>query len=203
MSGRRSPAHRRLNRLASASRQRFVAVTIPVGVFWVLELFDALIFRGHLDQLGIHPRSVVGLWGIPLSPLLHGGFAHLVANTVPWCVLGFLATARSVGDYWRLVVVTGLTAGLGAWLLGAPGTVHIGASGVVFGFLGFLMGRGWWERKWSTIVLSLGVSVAFGSMLWGMVPVLAGVSTSWQAHLFGWLGGLWMARSSAARGRRT
>ena len=178
------------------------SVVIPVGIFWGIELVDFLIFGGRLDQFGIQPRTVDGLWGIPLSPWLHGGLSHLVANTLPWILLGFLSTTRSVADYWRVVVVTAGTAGLGAWLLGGAGTVHIGASGVVFGFLGFLMGRGYWERKWSVMALSVVVSITFGSMLWGMVPVLAGVSTSWQAHLFGWLGGLWMARSAASGGRR-
>ena len=196
------PTRRRLSRLAAETRLRVRVVTWPVVVFWTLEFFDTLLLAGRLDQLGIRPRSLAGLWGIPLSPALHSGFGHLLANTVPWLVLGFLTTARSVHDYGRLVVVSAGTAGLGAWLLGAPGTVHVGASGVVFGFLGFLMGRGYWERRVSAIVLSLVVTLAFGSMLWGMVPVLAGVSTSWQAHLFGWLGGLWMARATAVRGRR-
>ncbi|MBO85895.1 MAG: rhomboid family intramembrane serine protease [Deltaproteobacteria bacterium] len=192
---------RRLHRLATKTRVRVAAVAGPIAGFWALELLDTVILGGRLDQFGVQPRSVAGLWGIPLSPALHGGFGHLVANTVPWLVLGFLTTARSAHDYWRVVVVSAATGGLGAWILGAPGTVHIGASGVVFGFLGFLMGRGYWERRWSAIALSLAVTLGFGSMLWGMVPVLAGVSTSWQAHLFGWLGGLWMARASAARGR--
>ena len=193
---------RRLARVAAGTRSRVRAVVAPVGLFWVVEVVDQLLFLGRLDQLGVQPRTVAGLWGIPLSPWLHGGFAHLVANTLPWLVLGFLTTTRRLSDYWRLVGVTGGTAGLGAWLLGAPGTVHIGASGVIFGFLGFLMGRGWWERKWSAIVLSVLVTVSFGSMLWGMVPVLAGVQTSWQAHLFGWMGGLWMARAAARGARR-
>jgi membrane associated rhomboid family serine protease len=196
---RRSPAPVRtghkLQRLAQGTKVRVQLVGASVGAFWGIELLDALFFGGHLDQFGVRPRSIPGLWGIPFAPLLHGGFAHLVANTVPWVFLGFLTTARKVDDFWRVALVSTLTAGLGAWLLGASNTVHVGASGVVFGFLGFLMGRGFWERKWPSILLSVVVTVAFGSMLGGMVPVVAGVGISWQAHLFGWLGGLWVARS--------
>jgi len=173
-----------------------------VGVIWSLEICDALFFGGHLDQLGVRPRTGPGLWGIAFAPLLHGGFAHLVANTAPGFLLGMLATTRQLNDFWRVTLVSTLTGGLGAWLLGGTGTVHIGASGVVFGFLGFLMGRGYWERSIGAIVLSVAVTVAFGSMLWGMVPLLADVQTSWQAHLFGWMGGLGVAWWVARPGKR-
>ena len=186
---------RGLVELALETRARIRLVTWTAGLLWAIELVDWLVFSGGLDQYGVHPLSLSGLLGILFAPLLHGGFGHLMANTLPWLFLGFLSTGRKRLDFWVVSIVSALTAGLGAWFFGGAGTVHIGASGVVFGFLGFLMGRGFWERRPGTIFLSIVVTALFGSMLWGMVPVLAGVGISWQAHLFGWLGGLLVART--------
>ena len=181
--------------LAVETRSRIRLVTWTAGLLWAIELADYVIFSGGLDMFGVRPLAVTGLVGILFAPLLHGGFGHLMANTLPWLFLGFLTTSRKRLDFWVVSIVSALTAGLGAWFFGGVGTVHIGASGVVFGFLGFLMGRGIWERRFGTILLSMVVTVMFGSMLWGMLPVLAGVGISWQAHLFGWIGGLLVART--------
>ena len=202
MSRPRPPSRHSWSRLAVGAGARLRLVGGAIGVIWTLELVDRLFFGGHLDQLGVRPRTWSGLWGILAAPLLHGGFAHLVSNTVPAFVLGMLATTRAVSDFWRVVVAAGLSAGLGSWLFGSTGSVHIGASGVVFGFLGFLMARGYFERSAVAVVVSVAVTVLFGSMLWGMVPVVAGVGISWQAHLFGWVGGVLVARSLPRPRRR-
>jgi membrane associated rhomboid family serine protease len=186
---------RGLLEVAVETRSRIRLVSWTAGLLWAIELADHFIFSGGLDRFGVRPLSVPGLVGILFAPFLHGGFGHLMANTLPWLFLGFLATGRKRMDFWVVTVVSALTAGLGSWFFGGMGTVHIGASGVVFGFLGFLMGRGIWERRFGTILLSMVVTVMFGSMLWGMLPVLAGVGISWQAHLFGWIGGLIVART--------
>ncbi len=186
---------RSMTELAVETRARMRLVTWTVGLMWVLEGIDQLLFSGALDRFGVRPLTMGGLWGIFAAPLLHGGFGHLMANTLPWIFLGFLTTTRKRLDFWVVAVVSTLTAGLGSWVFGGMGTVHIGASGVVFGFLGFLMGRGIWERRFGTIALSVVVTALFGSMLWGMLPVLAGVGISWQAHFFGWIGGLLVART--------
>jgi len=186
---------RSLTALAVETRARMRLVTWTVGLMWVLEGIDQLIFSGALDRFGVRPLTMDGLWGIFAAPLLHGGFGHLMANTLPWLFLGFLTTTRKRLDFWVVVLASTLTAGLGSWIFGGTGTVHIGASGVVFGFLGFLMGRGIWERRFGTIALSVVVTALFGSMLWSMLPVLAEVGISWQAHFFGWIGGLLVARA--------
>lgn len=180
--------------LARGTKARVQLVVRTAAVLWLVELVDWFIFSGGLDRLGVQPLRLVGLLGIPVAPLLHGGFAHLAANTFPWLVLGFLTASRKPLDFWVVTVVSTLTAGLGAWIFGGTGTVHIGASGVVFGFLGFLMGRGFWERRLGPMALSIVVTALFGSMLWGAVPGIAGVGISWQAHLFGWIGGMLVAR---------
>ncbi len=163
------------------------------GLLWVIEILDTVL-GGALDGFGVIPRSVSWLWGIAFAPFLHGGFGHLIANTFPLLVLGTLTMARKRMDFWVVSIASAITAGLGAWLFGASGTVHIGASGVIFGYFGFLLGRGIYERRPGAIVLSLLVGWFFGSMLWGVLPIVAGVGISWQSHLFGFLGGALTAR---------
>jgi len=181
--------------MAVETRSRIRLVTATAALLWGIEIIDYVIFSGGLDMFGVRPLAVSGLTGILFAPFLHGSFGHLMANTLPWLLLGFLTMGRKRLDFWVVCIVSALTAGLGSWIFGGSGTVHIGASGVVFGFLGFLMGRGIWERRIGSILLSVSVTVLFGSMLFGMLPVLAGVGISWQAHLFGWLGGLFVART--------
>jgi membrane associated rhomboid family serine protease len=180
--------------LASAARARVRLVGGVVGLLWLEELVDTLVLGGALDALGVVPRTIVGLRGIFFAPFLHSGLGHLAANTLPLVTLGLLATGRTIGDFWRIWSVASVTGGLAAWLLGATGSVHVGASGVIFGMLGYLMARGWYERSAVSMLVSLVVTVSFGGALWGLFPVLAGDHVSWQAHLGGFVGGVLAAR---------
>ena len=191
MADRYEVVRRESGALVRETRDRALAVGGVLGLFWAVEIVDRFLLGGALDGFGIQPRSLAGLAGIALAPFLHAGFAHLVANTLPFAILGFLSSSRRVMDYWVVSVVSAITAGIGVWLLGGAGTVTVGASSLVFGYLGFLMGRGIFERKVGTLLLSLAVTVLFGGMLWGILPLVAGVS--WLGHLFGFLGGLWTA----------
>ncbi len=175
------------------TRSRINLVTRTVGFLWLIEIVDQLLLGGGLDRFGVRPRELSGLVGIVLAPFLHGGISHLLANTVPLLVLGFLACSRKRMDFFVVGAASALSAGIGVWLFGAAGTVHIGASGVIFGYLGFLMGRGLFERSASTIALSAVVTMLFGGMLWGVLPIVA-TGISWESHLFGFLGGLLTAR---------
>jgi membrane associated rhomboid family serine protease len=181
--------------LVNETSARVSLIAKSTALLWLVELIDRLLFRGALDSFGVWPRSIEGLVGIVFAPFLHANWGHLIANTVPFVVLGFLTTARKRMDFHVVFASSALSAGLACWLLGATNSVHIGASGVVFGFLGFLMGRGLFERRLGTILLSLVVTFLFGGMLWGVLPVLAGPGISWQAHLGGWIGGLLTARA--------
>jgi membrane associated rhomboid family serine protease len=184
-----------LSEMVEGGKARVYTVGGTTALLWVLESVDFLIFRGGLDQFGVHPHEVRGLWGILFAPFLHAGFGHLIANTVGFVVLGLLVTSRRLADFWLVFWTTALTAGLGCWLFGgmtASNEVHIGVSGVIFGFLGFLMARGWFERRFGSILMSVVVTFFFYGMLFGMVPD-ADSNISWQAHLFGWLGGLGLA----------
>ena len=118
-----------------------------VGVMWAEEVLDTVLLHGSLDRFGIRPRSLDGLVGIFLAPFLHGGFGHLIANTVPFMVLAFLIMLRRKRDLLVVSAVTTLVGGLGVWLIGAGSSVHIGASILVFGYLGYMLSRSVFERS--------------------------------------------------------
>ncbi|HEX9939012.1 MAG TPA: rhomboid family intramembrane serine protease [Longimicrobium sp.] len=159
---------------------------LPLAVMWVLQLVNSVAFN-VLVRLGIRPRETAGLLGILLAPFLHGGFAHLMANTLPFLVLGWLILLHNVRDFVVVSLLAMLVGGFGTWLTGAPGSVHVGASGVVFGYFGFLLLRGYFRRSVGAILLSLLIGALYGGLLFGVLPGQAGIS--WQGHLFGFLGG--------------
>jgi membrane associated rhomboid family serine protease len=167
-----------------------------LGAFWATFGVNAVL-GGSLIGLGIIPRTLVGLRGVLFAPFLHGSVDHLIANSVPFLVLGWLIMVRDARQFLPVTVASALGAGLVAWLFGAPGSVHIGASGVIFGYLGFLMLRGWFSRRIGSIALSLAVTVLWGGLVWGVLPNAPGVS--WQAHLGGFVGGILAARRLRSR----
>ncbi len=177
--------------------QQVVILLGFTALLWTLELLDLIVFRGALDGFGIRPRSVVGLRGILLAPLLHGGLGHLIANTVPLLVLGWFVMLRETKHWFFVGFLSTVVGGAGVWLIGATHSVHIGASIVVFGFLGYLLSRGLFERKLWPIVGSVAVGLLYGGALWGVLPGQAGIS--WEGHLFGCLGGVLAARLLARR----
>jgi membrane associated rhomboid family serine protease len=162
-----------------------------VGLMWGLEILD-LFLGGALNRFGIRPHSLIGLRGILFAPFLHGNFLHLAANTVPFVILGWLVMLRRTSDFFTVTAIVMLVAGLGTWLFAPSYTNHIGASGVVFGYLGFLLARGYFERSFGSILLSVMVGLLYGSMIWGVLPGQIGIS--WQGHLFGFIGGIIAAR---------
>jgi membrane associated rhomboid family serine protease len=203
-------APRRLNRVLPA-RPVSAALTMLVftAALYVIEVLD-LASGGMLDREGgIASRSVDGLDGILFSPLLHGDWGHLWANTVPFLVLGFLAMAGGIGQFVMVTATIWLLGGAAVWLFGPDLPYYtIGASGVIFGWLTFLLVRGFFARSLKQIVLALVLFLIWGGVLWGVLPTDAHVS--WQAHLFGALAGVlaaWMVaradrgRASAATGR--
>ena len=147
---------------------------------------------GGLLQFGIVPRTTNGLLGILAAPFLHANLNHLLANTVPFLLFGWLVMLRDRRHFLPVALYSMLGAGLLAWLLGAPGSVHVGASGVVFGFLGFLLLSGWYARSFASIAISVLVAVVWGGTIAGVLPGTPGVS--WQGHLGGFIGGVLAAR---------
>ena len=167
-----------------------------IALMWLSEIVDSA--AGHrLDQYGIEPRDDDGLIGIPAAPFLHAGFGHLIANTVPFLVLGAVIALSGLRLVLLVTLVVALVSGLGTWLLAPSGTLHVGASGVVFGYAAYLIARGLFDRRWYYLVTGLVVAlVQGGSLLLGLLP-RDGIS--WQGHLFGALGGLLAARLLARR----
>lgn len=158
-----------------------------ISVLWVLEITDTLIFKGWLNRFGILPRRWLGLRGILLAPLLHGNLRHLSMNTVPLVVLGWLILVRSTQVFVIVTAAVWLIGGLGVWLFAGSKSNHIGASGLVFGYLGFLLTNGYVEQSLVAIATTILVGLPYGSTLWGILPLQRGVS--WQGHLFGVLTG--------------
>jgi membrane associated rhomboid family serine protease len=160
-------------------------------LMWVAFLATTL-SGGALLSLGVVPRTLIGLRGIVFAPFLHGSLGHIIANSIPFLFLGWLVMLRDARHFIPVTLFAMIGSGLTAWLLGAPGSVHIGASGVIFGYLGFLIMSGWFARSFASILLSLLVIVVWGGMVIGVMPGQAGIS--WQAHLGGFLGGVLAAR---------
>jgi membrane associated rhomboid family serine protease len=168
------------------------------AALYVIEAVDTASGQ-RLERNGIEPLQLDGLDGVLWSPLLHGDWAHLMANTVPFLVFGFLAMAGGIRQFALVTATIWLLGGLGVWLTGGSG-YHIGASGLIFGWLVFLLTRGFFARSGLQILLAVGLFFVWGGVLFGVLPGQPGVS--WQAHLFGALAGLLAARLVARADRR-
>lgn len=173
-------------------KSQVTVLSSALGAAW-LAFAVTVLSGGALLSYGIVPRTVSGLRGIVFAPFLHANLNHLVANTIPFVLLGWLVMLRDARHFGRVTIAAMLGSGLVSWALGAPGSVHIGASGVIFGYLGFLMVSGWYARTFASIVLSVGVTLAWGSLVFGVLPTVPGVS--WQGHLGGFIGGVLAARA--------
>lgn len=169
-----------------------------VALLWAIELVDVAASH-RLDGWGIRPRSGEGLLGILAAPLLHGGWGHLLANTVPALVLGFLTLATGLARGLAATAIIWLVGGLAVWLVAGGNSVHLGASGLIFGWLTYLVVQGFVDRKPGEIAIGLGVLVIYGGVLWGVLPGQTGVS--WQGHLFGALAGVVAAVAVSERRR--
>jgi len=161
-------------------------VVVMLGAMWVLEVVDTVL-RNRLDRYGIRPRDAEGLVGIALAPFLHAGFGHLIANSVPFALLGGVIAIGALQRFVLVSLIVALVSGGGVWLLGADHSVHIGASGLVFGYLTYLLARGLFARNLLYILGGVVVFMMYGTVLWGVLPA---PGISWQGHLFGAIGGV-------------
>ncbi len=186
------------DRLGRDRTNGLLLVGALVALMWVVEVVD-LVAGGRLDRYGIHPRDVDGLPEILAAPFLHVGFGHLVSNTVPFVVMG---AAIALGGLVRVALVTlvvAVVSGLGTWLVASSNSVHLGASGVVFGYASYLVTRGLLSRRIVELAVGALVVVVWGiGLLQGLLPQ---ERISWQAHLFGAVGGVVAASLLADRAR--
>ncbi|MBB5776952.1 rhomboid family intramembrane serine protease [Nonomuraea jabiensis] len=187
-------AKRGAGALLSGALSALAVVVAMLAVMWVVEGVD-FVLNGRLDrEFGIIGWEPDGLIGILFAPFLHGGFGHLMANSLPLLVLGFLAGLRDLRKFlWASVLII-LIGGLGTWLT-SPNVYTVGASGLIFGYFGFILARGLFDRRLLDIVIAIGVGFAYWGILAGLLPNQQGIS--WQGHLFGLIGGVvagWVLR---------
>jgi membrane associated rhomboid family serine protease len=176
-----------------------IVVAAMAALMWIVEVVDQ-VAGGRLDRNGIAPHDVDGLDGIAFAPFLHGGFDHLIGNTIPFLLLGFAIALGGAARVVAVTVIVALIGGLGTWLFAPAGTVHIGASGIVFGFAAYLVARGIFSRSVAQIALGVVVLAVWGTtLLQGLVPA-DGISG--QGHLFGAVGGVAAAWLLHGRARR-
>ena len=169
-----------------------------VGAMWLAEVAD-YVLPADMDFWRIEPRTLTGLPGIVLAPFLHADFGHLAANTVPFLVLGLLVAWRAGAQLWRILAVITILGGFGVWLLAPQRVITVGASGVVFGLLGYLLAAGAITRRPLDVVLSVAVLLAYGGTLLGATPFGVAAGVSWLAHLTGFAAGIVAAVRLAPR----
>jgi membrane associated rhomboid family serine protease len=187
--------------LTARLKARVILLALFVGSMWAVFFLSAAMPFLNLNRHGVVPRSLGGLQGIVFAPWLHASLGHIAANTGGLLVLGWLCLWPRVSNFWEATVGAMLGAGICAWLFGAPYSIHIGASGLVFGYAGYLVARGFYTRKVLAIVVALLVISSFGlSLLVGVLPLYPGLS--WQSHIGGLLGGVLAARMGSSGGLR-
>ncbi len=181
-------------KISEQTRQRYVSqldglrvLGVLVAIMWAVEIVN-LLDSYRLDSNGIVPRSVSHLDGIVFAPFLHASVSHLLGNTIPFVILGFAIALAGARRLLEVSVIVALVSGLGVWLIAPSGSDTVGASGVVFGYATYLMGRGLFNRHVGEVVLGVAVAVLFGGALISDLVPHAGIS--WQAHLFGAIGGV-------------
>ncbi|MCO5974425.1 rhomboid family intramembrane serine protease [Actinoallomurus soli] len=181
----RSPRDGITYHAARAVSALFITVVL-LGVCWVVEVVN---YNGDLNQeYGIQPHNVHALWHIFTAPFLHAGLDHIMANSVPLAIFGFLTALRGLGRFLAVSLIVMVVSGLGVWFLAASNAVTVGASGLIFGYFGYLLARGFFERRILDILLGVAIALVYGTMIFGALPGQPGIS--WQAHLFGLIGGV-------------
>jgi membrane associated rhomboid family serine protease len=182
----------------SRARRGLVVVGSFVLLLYLIEILNTVLLHSLNRTFGLRPRSVDGLLDILTFPLLHANLAHLVSNTLPLIIFGFLVFLSGMRVFLTALASSWLGSGVVVWLIGGF-RVTVGASGLVFGLFAFLLVRGFVNRNWWQIVLSVVLFMVYGGILFGMLPTVASY-VSWQAHLGGAMGGVVAALLLSTRG---
>lgn len=174
-------------------RARVAALAILIGLMWLVHGIDCAFLHCHAASgFGVVPRTTDGLVGIITAPFVHANTEHLVSNTVPLAVLGAIVLVKGVNEFLLVLQFSMLGAGLGSWLFGTPQSEHIGASGIVMGFFGYLLFRTAFERSWLNAVITIVITGLYGlTVVYAFVPHQY---VSWTSHVFGFIGGFLAAR---------
>lgn len=183
----------------SVWKQSAILIGGFVVALYIIEIADAISGQ-HIQNAGLSPRTVDGLWGILFAPVLHDDWAHLIANTIPLLILGYLVLVSGISKGLAATGIIWVVGGVGVWLFAAAGHNHVGASVLIFGWVTYLLVRGFFTRSFTQILIGVAVFMIYGGVLWGVLPSEPHVS--WQGHLFGAVGGV-VAAWALASGERT
>lgn len=157
-----------------------------VIAIWIIEFIN--LSTGHrLSSWGIVPRTAKGLMGIPLCPFLHASLRHVMVNTIPLAVLGGFVILQGKRLFFEVTIIIIFVSGTILWLFGRS-SCHVGASGLIFGYFGYLVVRAWYDRSLKSFLTAFFTIFLFGGIIWGVLPTLSGIS--WEGHLFGLLAGI-------------
>jgi membrane associated rhomboid family serine protease len=167
----------------------FITMLYFIAILWMI-LFLSVIFP--LNRYGIIPRSYSGLPGILLAPFLHLNSSHLIANSLSLLVLGSILLGLEKRRSLVIALYIIIGSGLGTWLIGRPDSIHIGASGLIYGIMAYLFFIGIFRRNIKTVLVSIIVFLLYGGAVWGILPVNSFIS--WESHLCGFLTGIIIAK---------
>ncbi len=168
---------------------RITEVAIFIGLLWLVHFYNSGVGY-QLNTFGILPRSIEGLRGVVFWPFLHANTAHLIANTFPLAILSWFVLMRGFRQYLLISVGITLIAGIAVWMFARP-AVHIGASGLVFGYFGFLVAAAWYEKSLKSFIFAILTVFLYGGLVWGVLPQAPNIS--WEAHFFGLVAGVLLA----------
>ncbi|MFT7686759.1 MAG: membrane associated rhomboid family serine protease [Candidatus Azotimanducaceae bacterium] len=179
-----------MNQKQSTWLEAFKVILSLVAVIWLVEVVNSLLDH-RLNVYGIYPRNVNNLVGIILWPFLHGNFNHLIMNSMPLLAMGYFVALRGWLIFLSSSAIILIVGGLGVWLFGRE-AYHVGASGLVFGFFGFLITLAFYERSLKTFAIACLTVFYYGGIIFGILPTNSFVS--WEGHLFGLVAGMFAAR---------
>jgi len=170
--------------------KRLTPILALTAACWLVFLANQVVWQGQLNQHGILPRQLASLPGIIWAPFLHASLQHLLANTAPLLVLGGILCLRSRAEFWSVTSTGIVLTGLLTWLAARNGC-HIGASGLIFCYFGYLASLALFRRTLGTLALSLVCILGYGGLVKGIVPTAAPIS--WEGHAAGLFAGVFLA----------
>lgn len=178
-----------------------IIMTSVGALLWIIEFVNAADDQ-QLGRFGLQPRHLTGLRGVLTEPFLHNSFQHMLSNTVPLVLIGWALLLSGVRIWLTVTAMVVLAGGLLTWLVAPGNQIIVGASGMIFGWLGYLLARAYFSRQLKWIVVAVLVLLFFGSLLFGLFPTLHS-NVSWQAHVCGFAAGIGAGALLHPRGGET
>jgi len=171
-------------------KRNAVRMLIFVVMLWLIEVINNRM--GHrLNVLGIFPGASSPFPGVLFAPFLHGSYEHVAVNSLPLLTLGWLVALRGFGRYTAITVFIAVIGGVGVWMFGRN-AFHVGASGLIFGYFGYLVAQGIFDQSFSSVFIASGIIAVYGGILFGILPLTDAVS--WETHFFSLVAGVIASR---------